>query len=192
MLSSNNENFNSEAKIYQNALKKWKKTSHYNMRSNKHTVINLEGGTLYGSIHPTTNIYVATNIRRQLLNIIGKVLHSKHFLRKMFNRNTPILSYSCMPNIMCKIIRENKRKLANQTTSSLTTTSSTKRTCNCIKKSNCSLNGKGFLSNIIYQATITSPSSSNTYIGLCETDFKKRLYNHTCSFKHKDAEIPQS
>jgi len=55
MLSSNKENFNSEAQIYQNVLKRVGATSHYNMRSNKRTIINLEGETLYGSIHPTAN-----------------------------------------------------------------------------------------------------------------------------------------
>jgi len=67
--------------------------------------------------------HVATNIGRQFLNITAKVFYPKHTLRKIFNRNTLKLSYSCMPNIMGKINRENKRKLASQTASSLTTTS---------------------------------------------------------------------
>jgi len=164
----------SEAQIYQNTLKKsgYNFTLQYEKQPtpcNKPRRRNIIWFNLPISKH------VATNIGRQFLNIIGKVFHSKHLLRKIFNRNALKLNYSCMPNIMCKINKDNKRKLANQMTSSLTITGSTKRTCNCIRKSNCPLNGKCLLSNIIYQATITSPSSSNTYIGLCETNFKKRL-----------------
>jgi len=156
----------------------------YNMRSNQHTVKELNRRNIIW-FNPPYSKHVATNIGRQFLNIIAKVLHPKHPLRKIFNRNTLILSYSCMPNIMCKINRDNKRNLASQMTSSLTTTSNTKRTYKCKRKSNCPLNGKWLLFIIIYQATITSPNNSNTYIGLCETDFKIRLYNHTCFFKHK-------
>jgi len=60
MLSSDKENFNSEAQIYQNALKRVGTTSHYNMRSNKHPVINLERGTIYGSINPSVNMLQPT------------------------------------------------------------------------------------------------------------------------------------
>jgi len=54
-------------------------------------------------VQSTFSKHVATKIGRQFLNAIGKVFHSKHPLRKIFNRNT-----------LCKIYSENKGKLANQ------------------------------------------------------------------------------
>jgi hypothetical protein len=39
--------------------------------------------------------------------------------------------------------------------------------------------------NIIYQAEITTPTTKETYIGLCDTPFKLRYRNHMCSFKNE-------
>ena len=38
---------------------------------------------------------------------------------------------------------------------------------------------------MIYQAEVTTPSSRETYIGLCDTTFKLRYRNHVCSFKNE-------
>jgi len=54
------------------------------------------------------------------------------------------------------------------------------------------LNGKCLLSNIIYQATIISPSSSNTYIELCETDFKNAYTIIPALLNIEDTEMAQS
>ena len=39
--------------------------------------------------------------------------------------------------------------------------------------------------NIIYQAEVTISQSKQTYIGLCDTSFKSRYRNHTCSFRNE-------
>ena len=39
--------------------------------------------------------------------------------------------------------------------------------------------------NIIYQAEVTTSHSKQTYIGLCDTSFKSRYWNHTCSFRNE-------
>ena len=39
--------------------------------------------------------------------------------------------------------------------------------------------------NIIYQAEVTTSHSKQTYIGLCDTSFKSRYRNHTCSFRNE-------
>ena len=36
--------------------------------------------------------------------------------------------------------------------------------------------------NVIYQAEVTTTTTKETYIGLCDTTFKLRYRNHTCSF----------
>ena len=63
---------------------------------------------------------------------------------------------------------------------------STNKTCNCRQKNNCPLNGNCLQSSVVYQATVTrnDNSTSETYIGLTETDFKTRHRNHIASFRH--------
>jgi len=117
MLSSDKESFNSEAQIYQNTLN----NSGYNFTlqyEKLQTPYNKPRRRNIIWFNPPFSKHVATNIGRQFIKIISKVFHSNHPLRKIINRNTLKLSYFCMPNIMCKISRENKRKLAYQTTSS--------------------------------------------------------------------------
>ena len=52
----------------------------------------------------------------------------------------------------------------------------TKKTCNCRQKNNCPLNDNCLQSSVVYQATVTrnDNNTSETYIGLTETDFKTR------------------
>ena len=54
-----------------------------------------------------------------------------------------------------------------------------KRECNCPKTKTCPLNKKCLVENLIYQATVTTPEESKTYIGLTSTNFKARLGVHT-------------
>ena len=66
------------------------------------------------------------------------------------------------------------------------------KTCNCRQKNNCPLNGNYLQSLVVYQATVTrnDHNTSETYIGLTETNFKTRHRNHTTSFchaKHKNS-----
>ena len=56
-------------------------------------------------------------------------------------------------------------------------------TCNCRKKSDCPLEGKCLQTNIIYQATVTTETATETYVGLA-TNFKECYRNHKTSFRH--------
>ena len=56
-------------------------------------------------------------------------------------------------------------------------------TCNCRKKPDCPLEGKCLQTNVIYQATVTTETTTETYIGLA-TNFKERYRNHQTSFRH--------
>ena len=54
----------------------------------------------------------------------------------------------------------------------------------------CPLDGKCKEKNLIYQATITETmtnkeETTETYVGLCSTDFKARLGNHKKAFNNK-------
>ena len=59
------------------------------------------------------------------------------------------------------------------------------RPCNCTKYA-CPLNGECRSSAIIYQATVKTSDTSKTknYIGMAETEFKLRFYNHESSFRN--------
>ena len=39
--------------------------------------------------------------------------------------------------------------------------------------------------NVIYQAEVTTSTTKETYIGLCDTTFKLRYRNHICSFRNE-------
>ena len=78
----------------------------------------------------------------------------------------------------------NSSKHINDTADN-TNTKDTK-TCNCRQKNTCPLNRNCLQSSLIYQATVTRKdnSTTETYIGLTENDFKTRYRNHTASFRH--------
>ena len=70
------------------------------------------------------------------------------------------------------------------------------KTCNCMHKESCPLDNKCLTNNFVYEATITSNQPDygpRTYIGICETTFKKRYGNHLKSINHekyeKDSEL---
>ena len=56
---------------------------------------------------------------------------------------------------------------------------------NCRNPNACHMDAKCNDQNIIYQSEITTPTTKETYIGLCDTHFKLRYRNHMCSFKNK-------
>ena len=74
-------------------------------------------------------------------------------LKKIFNRDTLKLSYSCMPNIKNAIDKHNKSQLHSQQDPT--------KNCNCRDKPNCPLNGKCREKGIIYQATVTTKDNEH-------------------------------
>ena len=52
-------------------------------------------------------------------------------------------------------------------------------------KRSCPMDGNCNEWNIMYQAEVTTSPSKQTYIGLCDTSFKSRYRNHTCSFRNE-------
>ena len=57
--------------------------------------------------------------------------------------------------------------------------------CSCRKKEDCPLNGECLVSEVVYQATVTTGDKKETYIGLTATQFKGRYRNHLMSFRHE-------
>ena len=94
-----------------------------------------------------------------------------------------------MPNMKSIIASHNKTVISNYM--STPATEHVKK-CNCIKKEQCPLEGQCLANNIVYQATITSNTTTETYVGLA-TNFKERYRNHTSSFRnHKKKETELS
>ena len=58
-------------------------------------------------------------------------------------------------------------------------------TCSCRKKEDCPLSAECLVSEVGYQATVTTGDKKETYIGLTATQFKARYRNHLMSFSHE-------
>ena len=101
--------------------------------------------------NPPYSRNVATNIGRKFLRIIDESFPPTHALRKIFNRNTVKLSYSCMPN-MKNIISAHNKHILNSVPQPTDTRS---KECNYRHKEKCPLDGNCQASGIVYQATVT-------------------------------------
>ena len=86
-----------------------------------------------------------------------------------------------MPNMKSIISSHNKALLSDYHRSQ---TQTNEKECNCRKKDQCALDGKCLTQNVVYQATVSTQSSSETYVGLA-TNFKEPYRNHTASFRHQ-------
>ena len=53
---------------------------------------------------------VKSNLGKQFLRIVTEVFTSSHPLRKIFNKDSVKLSYSCLPNMGTKILANTNRK----------------------------------------------------------------------------------
>ena len=128
--------------------------------------------------NPPFNATVRTNVGAEFLLLLDRCFPKNHPLHKICNRNTVKISYSCMAN-MEKIISSRNSKL-------LSKPNSEDKTCRCPKNATCPLDNKCLSENIVYQATVKTNTQTDTYIGLCSTDFKKRLGVHKHSFISED------
>lgn len=130
--------------------------------------------------NPPFNKKLETKVGKRFLALIDKHFPKDSKFHKIFNRNTVKVSYSCTKN-MKTIINNHNKKILNENN-----TNDTTKTCNCMKKNECPLNGNCLISNTIYEATISSDKPEyqpKVYFGLAETTFKKRFSNHKKSFK---------
>ena len=132
-------------------------------------------------LNPPYSKNVETKVGKCFLPLIDQHFPKTNPLHKIFNRNTLKLSYSCMSNFKTVISNHNKVELNNDLKSS----DETKKLCNCRNKNSCPLDRNCNVTNIICQAEVTNPESKETYIGLCDTTFKERYRNHTCSFRNE-------
>ena len=115
------------------------------------------------------NRNVLTHVGRAFINLVDKCFPTGHKLRKLFNRNTVKLSYSCSPSMKQLIDGHNKAILRkdNQPVQDQNV-----KTCNCRNKNDCPLQGECLQKEIVYQATVTTREEKESYVGLTATAFK--------------------
>ena len=194
-LSSDKASFDQAAPAYQKALDDsgYSCTLHYEPTHTRKPKNRQRNNILW--YNPPFSKNTSTNIGRKFLALIDKHFPKDHKLRKIFNRNTIKISYSCMNNAKQIIDNHNKRILTahaktNATTaaadSAPTIINNNNKKCNCRQKNSCPLNGNCLQPAVIYQATVTrkDTNTTETYIGLTANDFKTRYSNHMSSFRH--------
>ena len=124
--------------------------------------------------NPPYSQSVKTDTAATFLRLVKRHFPPGSTLAKIFNRNTLKVSYSCSPNI-ASIIKGHNARILNPPE---------KKRCNCRNKSTCPLDGDCNASEIVYEATVQSTRGPMSYIGISETSFKTRFYNHTSTFRN--------
>ena len=115
--------------------------------------------------NPLYSRSVKTNIGRIFLKLISKHFLPNHKFVTIFNKDTIKPSYFCMPNIRSKINGNNKIILHSKPTEP-------QKSCNCLVKEDCQINGLCLTSNILYQDTIKCNArkyEQKRYKGIYET-----------------------
>jgi hypothetical protein len=175
-LSSDEECFNKAKPLYQEALNK--SGYKYNLSYNNSQQPRKNRPRNITWFNPPFSKNVETNVGKHFLELIDRHFPKSNPLNKIFNRHTLKLSYSCMNNIDAMISSHNKSQLIETKTTNAT------KNCNCRQKSSCPMERNCQANSIIYQAEVTTKDSKETYVGLCDTEFKLRYNNHQCSFNH--------
>jgi hypothetical protein len=181
-ISSSEEIFNKAAPTYQKALDEsgHKYKLHYTPSENKTKKSRKRNIIWY---NPPSDLNVQTNLGKKFLQIIDKCFKDKHPLKKICNRNTIKLSYSCMPSVQKMIQRDNNEKSKQHTSADGSSGELGRKGCNGKKPDECPLKGQCLTKDIVYQAKVHSENTTETYIGLTATEFKTRYNNHKQSFK---------
>ena len=162
-ISSDEDPFNEAAPLYQEALRM--SGYAYNLKFNPAPQRPRNKDRRRRNIiwfNPPFNRTVLTHVGRAFINLVDKCFPTGHKLRKVLNRNTVKLSYSCTPSMKQLIDGHNKAILRkdNQLVQDQNV-----ETCNCKNKNDCSLHGEWLQKEIVYQATVTT-REKETYVGL--------------------------
>ena len=127
---------------------------------------------------------VKTNVARKFLTIVDRCFPPNHKFRKIFNRNTLKVSYSCLPNI-ASIVSAHNKKILSETKKPANDVKS----CNCWSSNNCPLDGTCLVESVIYKCQVTKDENDEGkhYIGLTGGKFKDRWARLNYSFRHEKA-----
>ena len=130
--------------------------------------------------NPPFDMKVKTNVGRKFRTMVEECFPEGHKLRKIFNKNTLKLSYSCMPNVKRKIDQHNHSLLHGK--------QNDPKPCVCTNYE-CPLDKRCRQADIVYQASVTdarnNQTNTETYIGMTALEFPARYANHRLSFRNK-------
>ena len=189
-LSSSKEIFDEDVRPYQEALKRsgYKHTLKYEDDSGGkiHQKRNRKREVIW--FNPPYSKSVKTNVGKHFLMLLDKHFPKHHKLRKIFNRNTVKISYSCMPSMKAVANRHNKKVLKNRSNEE---DPEPVKTCSCPRNTECPFDNVCLEKDVQYSAEITSdlPNyGTKVYKGICATTWKERHGNHTKSFNHEKYE----
>ena len=143
--------------------------------------------------NPPWSNSVTTDVGRKFLKLVDSCFPPGHRLHKIFNRKTIKVSYSTMPNLG-RIIASHNTKIINSKVKVVP-----KRpwgNCSCPRATRdageCPLGGECLEECIVYQATVkvkvdeaagVEKVPDQTYLGVCEPEWKERLGNHRQDWK---------
>ena len=175
-ISCNKDEFDKIKPLYQKALMDsghtynltYEEKKKKNRRKSKRKII---------YYNPPFNLELKTKIGKRFLEIISEEFTKDNPLRKIFNRNTLKISYSCEKNFK-NIIQSHNMKIMQQETKN----KKKEKSCNCRKDKVCPLDGNCNVNNVVYKAT-TEEHPPMFYIGSTD-NFKLRYNNHKSSFRH--------
>ena len=176
-LSSNENVFDRSKPVYQQALNDagYKHNLTYTKPTSSKPRNRQRKNILW--FNPPFSKSVTTNLGKSFLDLVKKNFPVNSKLSKIFNRNTLKLSYSTMDSIAQNIGSHNKALLTERNNDEAAK-------CNCRNKATCPVPDQCTAKCVIYQATVTSNGTSETYVGSTFNSFKSRLNDYHTSFKY--------
>ena len=180
-ISSNEEIFDASKREYESALSEsgYKQPLKYTTNDQNKNKMKRNRKRQIVWYNPPFSKSVKGNLGCTFLKLLRKHFPKDNKLYKIINKNTVKLSYSTTRN-MKRILQSHNAKVLNEKE----TTS--EKTCSCPnnRKDTCPLENKCLSSAIVYQATMET--TGHFYVGLCETNFKKRYAKHKFDFKSEE------
>ena len=131
--------------------------------------------------NPPFSKSVSTNVAKEFLNLVDKHFKDNHKFKKIFNRNTLKVSYSCMRSMKSIVSAHNRKILTEESAEN-------ERKCSCPEGTSCPLDGHCLSKNTMYSGKITSdlPNyGTNEYVGISAPEWKLRYGNHRISFNER-------
>ena len=184
-LSCNEQVFNEEKVMYQQALKNsnYNYTLKYNPKPSKKKKRRRTRDIVW--FNPPWSKNVKTPIAKLVLKAVDHFFPKEtHDLAKWLNRNYIKVSYRTTKNLKAYVNSHNQKLLNKK--------EQEKPSCNCRKKHECPLEGKCSASNLIYQADVVTEEKgkekSLTYFGQTMRKFKERYYEHTMAIKNEKSQ----
>ena len=112
------------------------------------------------------NSELKTNLGKEFLKILDNNFPKNHQFRKVLNRHTVKVSYSCTKSMGAIIATHNKKLLGSKGVE--------ERDCNCQVKTNCPVRGKCCTQSVVYRGDIEVGDGTRYYIGMTKNEFKDR------------------